>query len=104
MCKERQVDVYLRYFTPSNGIDENSVTGSAHKVLCPYSKQVYPDKAALLGHQCSRRGKHVYWKLDNVNNRVYLEGSLRCPYPAGLLRDTDILYCNDLKVVKNQLK
>jgi predicted PhzF superfamily epimerase YddE/YHI9 len=68
-----RTDVVSRVFVPGGGIDEDSVTGSAHAVLAPYW-------AARLGtgeftaHQASQRGGDLTCRLDG--DRVWLGG--RC--------------------------
>lgn len=66
-------DVVSRVFVPGAGVDEDSVTGSAHAVLTPYW-------AARLGrdtftaHQASERGGDLTCRLDG--EQVWLGG--RC--------------------------
>lgn len=64
-------DVVSRVFVPGGGVDEDSVTGSAHAVLAPYW-------AAKLGrdhfsaHQASARGGNLACRLDG--DQVWLGG------------------------------
>ena len=64
-------DVVSRVFVPGAGVDEDSVTGSAHAVLTPLW-------AALLGrdkftaYQASARGGHLTCRLDG--DRAWLGG------------------------------
>jgi len=66
-------DIVSRVFVPGAGVDEDSVTGSAHAVLTPFW-------AARLGrdsftaYQASARGGHLTCRLDG--NRAWLGG--RC--------------------------
>jgi predicted PhzF superfamily epimerase YddE/YHI9 len=66
-------DVVSRVFVPGAGVDEDSVTGSAHAVLAPFW-------AARLGrdsftaHQASARGGDLTCRLDG--NQAWLGG--RC--------------------------
>ena len=65
-------DVVSRVFVPGGGVDEDSVTGSAHAALTPFW-------AARLGrdhftaHQASQRGGDLACRLDG--DRVWLGGS-----------------------------
>lgn len=69
----RETDVVSRVFVPGAGVDEDSVTGSAHAVLAPFW-------AARLGRggftafQASARGGHVACRIEA--DRVWLGG--RC--------------------------
>jgi len=66
-----EADVVSRVFAPGVGVDEDSVTGSAHAVLTPFW-------AARLGrpnftaYQASARGGHLSCRLDG--DRVWLGG------------------------------
>ena len=80
-----RTDVVSRVFVPGGGVDEDSVTGSAHAALTPFW-------AARLGrdsftaHQASRRGGDLTCRLDDgqawlgghcvtiVEGSFYLEG------------------------------
>jgi PhzF family phenazine biosynthesis protein len=67
----KQTDVVSRVFVPGAGVDEDSVTGSAHAVLTPFW-------AARLGrhcftaHQASARGGNLACRLDG--HRAWLGG------------------------------
>jgi predicted PhzF superfamily epimerase YddE/YHI9 len=69
-------DVVSRVFVPGGGVDEDSVTGSAHAALTPFW-------AARLGrdtftaHQASARGGELLCRLDNEGegDRAWLGGS-----------------------------
>ena len=67
----REFDVVSRVFVPGGGVDEDSVTGSAHAVLTPFW-------AARLGrdtftaHQASRRGGDLTCRLEG--ERAWLGG------------------------------
>ncbi len=67
-------DIISRVFVPEAGIDEDSVTGSAHAIIAPYW-------AARLGrhsftaYQASRRGGRLGCRLDG--DRVILSGNCR---------------------------
>lgn len=67
----RAVDVVSRVFVPGGGVDEDSVTGSAHAALAPFW-------AARLGrdtftaHQASRRGGDLTCRRDG--DRAWLGG------------------------------
>lgn len=64
-------DVLSRVFVPGGGVDEDSVTGSAHAVLTPYwAGQLGRD--AFTAYQASRRGGYVNCRLDG--DRAWLGG------------------------------
>jgi predicted PhzF superfamily epimerase YddE/YHI9 len=51
----REVDFVSRFFAPHNGLDEDSVTGSAHCTLIPYwAKRL--GKTVMHARQLSARG------------------------------------------------
>lgn len=57
-------DVLSRVFVPGGGIDEDSVTGSAHAVLTPYwTEQLGRD--SFTAYQASARGGYVTCRLDD---------------------------------------
>jgi PhzF family phenazine biosynthesis protein len=64
-------DFVSRFFAPSVGIDEDSVTGSAHCALAPYWQR-FLGKAAMVGIQVSRRGGVVH--VEVAGDRVRLSG------------------------------
>ena len=64
-------DFVSRFFAPSVGIDEDSVTGSAHCCLGPYWQRQL-GKAELVGVQLSPRGGVVYVRVNG--DRVRLGG------------------------------
>jgi PhzF family phenazine biosynthesis protein len=68
---DRDVDFVSRFFGPSVGIDEDSVTGSAHCCLAPYWSERL-GKNQLVGYQASARGGTV--KVDHLGDRVELSG------------------------------
>lgn len=56
-------DALSRVFVPGGGVDEDSVTGSAHAVLTPYwAKQLGRD--SFSAYQASSRGGYVQCRLD----------------------------------------
>ena len=56
-------DALSRVFVPGGGVDEDSVTGSAHAVLTPYwAKQLGHD--SFTAYQASGRGGYVNCRLD----------------------------------------
>lgn len=65
-------DVVSRVFVPAWGVDEDSVTGSAHAVLGPYWAQRL-GRAAFSAHQASGRGGDVSVRCDGA--RVWLGGT-----------------------------
>ena len=83
----KDTDVLSRVFVPGGGVDEDSVTGSAHAVLTPYwASQLARDN--FTAYQASQRGGYVNCRLDG--DRAWLggrcvtvvEGIFRLP-PAG---------------------
>jgi PhzF family phenazine biosynthesis protein len=75
------VDFVSRYFAPNYGVDEDSVTGSAHCVLTPYWAARL-GKEQLTARQISARGGELTCTLrgDRVtiagNAVLYLEGTI----------------------------
>ncbi len=64
-------DVLSRVFVPGGGVDEDSVTGSAHAVLTPYwANQLKRD--SFTAYQASQRGGYVNCLLDG--DRAWLGG------------------------------
>ena len=64
-------DFVSRFFAPGAGVDEDSVTGSAHCALAPYWAEKL-GKDALTGYQASVRGGTVWCTLKG--DRVILGG------------------------------
>ena len=64
-------DVVSRVFVPGGGVDEDSVTGSAHAVLTPYWAARL-GRSAFSAHQASARGGDLACRLDG--DRVWLGG------------------------------
>ena len=56
-------DVVSRVFVPGCGVDEDSVTGSAHAVLTPYWSKIL-GRDRFTAYQASARGGHVGCRLD----------------------------------------
>jgi predicted PhzF superfamily epimerase YddE/YHI9 len=56
-------DVVSRVFVPGAGIDEDSVTGSAHSVLAPYWADRL-GRGSFTAHQASQRGGDLTCRLD----------------------------------------
>lgn len=66
-------DVVSRVFVPGAGVDEDSVTGSAHAMLAPFwAARLGRDR--FTAHQASARGGNLTCRLDGA--RVWLGG--RC--------------------------
>jgi len=64
-------DIVSRVFVPGGGVDEDSVTGSAHAVLTPYwAKRLGRD--SFTAHQASTRGGDLTLRLDG--ERAWLGG------------------------------
>lgn len=66
-----RTDVVSRVFVPGGGVDEDSVTGSAHAALAPFWAAKL-GKAAFTAHQASARGGDLTCRLDG--ERVWLGG------------------------------
>ncbi|GGC29225.1 phenazine biosynthesis protein [Novosphingobium marinum] len=67
-----RTDVVSRVFVPGAGVDEDSVTGSAHAVLTPFWAAKL-GRDAFTAYQASRRGGHLACRLDG--ERAFLGGS-----------------------------
>nr|WP_137676967.1 PhzF family phenazine biosynthesis protein [Parerythrobacter lutipelagi] len=66
------VDVVSRVFVPGGGVDEDSVTGSAHAVLTPFwANRLGRD--SFTAHQASQRGGDLTCRLDG--DRAWLGGA-----------------------------
>jgi predicted PhzF superfamily epimerase YddE/YHI9 len=68
----RDTDVVSRVFVPAAGIDEDSVTGSAHAVLTPFWAARL-DRDRFTAFQASARGGHLSCRLDG--DRAWLSGA-----------------------------
>ena len=78
-------DVVSRVFVPGAGVDEDSVTGSAHAALTPFWAARL-GRVSFTAHQASRRGGDLTCRLDDgqawlgghcvtiVEGSFYLEG------------------------------
>lgn len=66
-----EFDFISRFFAPAVGINEDSVTGSAHCALCPYWSQKL-SMNEFTAYQASRRGGVV--RLHMMGDRVVLAG------------------------------
>lgn len=68
----RDFDVVSRVFVPGGGVDEDSVTGSAHAALTPFwSARLGRDR--FTAHQASRRGGDLACRLEG--DRAWLGGA-----------------------------
>ena len=67
-------DFVSRFFAPQSGVDEDSVTGSAHCALAPYWSEKL-GRAKNVGFQASRRGGFVQTEVRG--DRVLLSGKAR---------------------------
>ncbi|MFN5947565.1 MAG: PhzF family phenazine biosynthesis protein [Pirellulaceae bacterium] len=68
---DQRYDFLSRFFGPSVGIDEDSVTGSAHCCLVSYWSEIL-SKSKLVGYQASRRGGVV--TVESRGPRAILSG------------------------------
>lgn len=66
-----RTDIASRVFVPGGGVDEDSVTGSAHAALAPYWAERL-GRDAFTAHQASQRGGDLTLRLDG--DRVWLGG------------------------------
>jgi predicted PhzF superfamily epimerase YddE/YHI9 len=67
----KDTDIVSRVFVPGAGVDEDSVTGSAHAVLTPYwAAELGRD--SFTAYQASARGGHLGCQLDG--DRAWLSG------------------------------
>ncbi|EAQ28445.1 hypothetical protein NAP1_12638 [Erythrobacter sp. NAP1] len=64
-------DIASRVFVPGGGVDEDSVTGSAHAALTPYWAAKL-GRDAFTAHQASERGGDLTLRLDG--DRAWLGG------------------------------
>lgn len=66
-----RTDIVSRVFVPGGGVDEDSVTGSAHAVLTPYwAKRL--GRSSFTAHQASQRGGDLTLRLDG--DKAWLGG------------------------------
>ena len=65
-------DIVSRVFVPGGGVDEDSVTGSAHAVLTPYWARRL-GRESFTAHQASTRGGDLSLRLDG--EKAWLGGS-----------------------------
>jgi len=65
-------DVISRVFVPGAGVDEDSVTGSAHCALTPYWAEIL-GRESFTAYQASARGGYVGCRLDG--NMAVLSGN-----------------------------
>jgi PhzF family phenazine biosynthesis protein len=66
-----KTDIVSRVFVPGGGVDEDSVTGSAHAVLTPFwAKRL--GRESFTAHQASTRGGDLTLRLDG--DRAWLGG------------------------------
>jgi predicted PhzF superfamily epimerase YddE/YHI9 len=66
-----KTDIVSRVFVPGAGIDEDSVTGSAHALLTPYWASELK-RESFTAHQASSRGGYLECRLEG--DRVWLTG------------------------------
>jgi len=66
-----RTDVVSRVFVPGAGVDEDSVTGSAHAVLTPFWAARL-DRESFTAHQASARGGDLACRLDG--DKAWLGG------------------------------
>ena len=68
----RDTDIISRVFVPGAGVDEDSVTGSAHSVLTPFwANRLGRDR--FTAYQASQRGGYLTCQLDG--DRAILSGN-----------------------------
>lgn len=64
-------DIVTRVFVPGAGVDEDSVTGSAHAVLAPYWTRIL-GRDHFTAYQASQRGGYLECRLEE--DMVWLSG------------------------------
>jgi predicted PhzF superfamily epimerase YddE/YHI9 len=64
-------DIVSRVFVPGGGVDEDSVTGSAHAALAPFWAEKL-GRSAFTAHQASSRGGDLTLRLDG--DKAWLGG------------------------------
>ena len=84
-CKEKY-DFVSRFFSPTQGILEDPVTGMAHCVLAPYYTERL-QKTSFFAFQASPRGGEVWARLEK--DRVYIGGKAVTVSQGELLRQKD---------------
>jgi len=67
----KDTDALSRVFVPGGGVDEDSVTGSAHAVLTPYWAHAL-GRDSFTAYQASMRGGYVHCRLDG--DKAWLGG------------------------------
>ena len=70
-ARGEDTDIVSRVFVPGAGVDEDSVTGSAHAVIAPYWASVL-GRDHFTAYQASARGGYLGCQLDG--DRVWLSG------------------------------
>jgi PhzF family phenazine biosynthesis protein len=74
-ARGKEVDFVSRFFAPNSGVDEDSVTGSAHCVLIPYWSEKL-GKTDLTAMQLS--GRTGFLKCKYLGERVEMAGNGVC--------------------------
>lgn len=67
-------DIVSRFFTPATGIDEDSVTGSAHCALAPYWAPRF-NSSRIRAFQASRRGGFL--SIEDHGTEVHITGAAK---------------------------
>jgi PhzF family phenazine biosynthesis protein len=81
--RAEQFDFISRWFGPRVGVNEDSVTGSAHTTLIPYwSKKISKNK--LYAEQGGQRKGQLFGELSEDGQRVYISGEA-CLFMHGQL-------------------
>jgi len=77
-----QYDCVSRYFAPSNGINEDPVTGSIHTAIAPIWAERL-EKQQLVAYQASSRGGVLYCALQDADRieisgygKLYMQGEI----------------------------
>ena len=83
---------FSRFFAPWIGINEDSVTGSAHAVSGPYWAAHLTDAPSeMKARQCSRRGGEVLVTVNKGNERVLVAGQATIVSEGHLLLPASLL-------------
>lgn len=71
-----RTDIVSRVFVPGAGVDEDSVTGSAHAALAPFWAERL-GRSTFTAHQASERGGDLTLRLESgvAGDRVWLGGA-----------------------------
>nr|GMD23640.1 phenazine biosynthesis-like domain-containing protein 1 [Ipomoea batatas] len=78
-------DFYSRFFCPKLGIPEDPVCGSAHCALASYWHKMLGGKRDFIAYAASPRSGVVNVRIDEENQRVFLQGKAIAVMEGSLL-------------------